>query len=1004
MKQKGNCCTGTALGSPAATGNRPGLNAIRYRVGTYTSFFATMRARLSSNKFPELAALKTRAADDPAIALLDAWAVSADVLSFYQERLANEAYLATATERRSVIELARLIGFQPRPGVSASVFLAYELDASAQELEIPVHLRAQSVPGPGEQMQTFETAEPIKARAEWNTLKLRMTQPPRRDETTILQQRLYFHGTATLLKANDVLLVDFGGKGRVNELRPYRISIVRVDAAVNRTQVKLSPFSSKSGAPEGAAVAQNRSPEFKSLIGKLIAPASIPPRNELRLARNVKTTFAQGGEIFPQLLQASLPRLAGSLYGALANTKITEPVPIKVYAMRVKAPLFANNAPNPFVTDISGQGANTTVATKPLALEFAWRVNENAVKSGLTVLSLDAPYEQIKTDEGSNSAAGEGASYTLVDWPELKFQGERVVGGHNLPGEILTEGRLASIHKVIQVNTMTMSAGMSFTAKVTQLALDKGWLADSGEFGELLKSELLLRGTQIHAQSELLQLADDPIEQDICDHFRERPLSTHEIELDGLYDGLKPGRWLIISGQRTDVPGTTGTQGAERVMLAGVRHGIKQFGGEKGSPLLDGDKTHTFITLAKPLAYCYKRDSVLIYANVVKADHGETRRETLGGGDGRQALQSFSLKQPPLTFVAASSPAGVSSTLEVRVNGVRWREVDALLNLAPGAQGFITRRDDDEKTSVLFGDGKQGARLPTGQENILAIYRNGIGRAGNVRAMQISLVTDKPLGVKAVSNPLRASGGADRDTRDQARRNAPLAVMALDRLVSVPDYADFARTFAGIGKAVATRLTHGRRQFIHVTIAGVDDAPIDLDSDLYQNLIDAYRRNGDPHLPVHVQIRTLRPLVIHAKVGVASEYPWETVAPQIRAVLFDTFGFEYRELGQDVFKSTVIAAIQNVRGVRYSLVEIAVLTEDQIIDSLQPQVESSPEKVGAEAVRPPNIFGLGDKVNSLRADQNIPIALASAVGQIRPAELAYLLPTVPEALLLELQA
>ena len=162
MKQNGNCCTGTALSSPAATGNRPGLNAIRYRVGTYTSFFATMRARLSSNKFPELAALKTRAADDPAIALLDAWAVSADVLSFYQERLANEAYLATATERRSVIELARLIGFQPRPGVSASVFLAYELDASAQELEIPMHLRAQSVPGPGEQMHTFETAEPIK--------------------------------------------------------------------------------------------------------------------------------------------------------------------------------------------------------------------------------------------------------------------------------------------------------------------------------------------------------------------------------------------------------------------------------------------------------------------------------------------------------------------------------------------------------------------------------------------------------------------------------------------------------------------------------------------------------------------------------------------------------------------------------------------------------------------------------------------------------------------------
>ena len=54
-----------------------------------------------------LAALTTRAPDDPAIALLDAWATVADVLTFYQERIANEGFLRTATERRSVLELAR---------------------------------------------------------------------------------------------------------------------------------------------------------------------------------------------------------------------------------------------------------------------------------------------------------------------------------------------------------------------------------------------------------------------------------------------------------------------------------------------------------------------------------------------------------------------------------------------------------------------------------------------------------------------------------------------------------------------------------------------------------------------------------------------------------------------------------------------------------------------------------------------------------------------------------
>ena len=48
-----------------------------------------------------------------------ACACVADVLGFYQERIANEGYLRTATERRSVLELARTIGYELKPGVAA---------------------------------------------------------------------------------------------------------------------------------------------------------------------------------------------------------------------------------------------------------------------------------------------------------------------------------------------------------------------------------------------------------------------------------------------------------------------------------------------------------------------------------------------------------------------------------------------------------------------------------------------------------------------------------------------------------------------------------------------------------------------------------------------------------------------------------------------------------------------------------------------------------------------
>jgi hypothetical protein len=145
------CCEGTQVLTPVSTVNRPGLDALSYRVGTHGTFLETMKARLATMKlqatgadgqtietFQPLAGLTTRDTGDASIALLDSWATVGDVITFYQERNANEGYLRTATERRSVLELARLIGYALRPGVAATVFLAYSLeDKQLTPVEIP---------------------------------------------------------------------------------------------------------------------------------------------------------------------------------------------------------------------------------------------------------------------------------------------------------------------------------------------------------------------------------------------------------------------------------------------------------------------------------------------------------------------------------------------------------------------------------------------------------------------------------------------------------------------------------------------------------------------------------------------------------------------------------------------------------------------------------------------------------------------------------------------------
>jgi predicted phage baseplate assembly protein len=375
---------------------------------------------------------------------------------------------------------------------------------------------------------------------------------------------------------------------------------------------------------------------------------------------------------------------------------------------------------------------------------------------------------------------------------------------------------------------------------------------------------------------------------------------------------------------------------------------------------------------------------VTIYGNVAKATHGETRRETLGSGDGRQPFQSFTLKQPPLTFVSAPTLSGVDSSLTVRVNDIEWHEADSLVDAGQADRVFVTRTDDEEKMTVIFGDGRTGARPPTGMENVRAVYRNGIGKMGNVAANQISLLISRPLGVKEVINPLRATGGADRDSRDQARRNAPLAVLALDRLVSTPDYADFARTFAGIGKAAASRLTDGRRQVVHLTIAGVDDIPIDKYGDLYRNRARSLRRFGDPYQPIQIDLRRRKLLFLSGRVRIEPDYLWEVVAPQIRAALLATFSFDRRELEQDVSLSEVISAIQAVAGVAFVDVDIldAVSEEADLSDmtnlaqslTLRQRVVARPARIDRTATNPDD--------------------------HILPAELVYFSSEVPDTIIL----
>lgn len=885
------CCEGVSVQTPVGITNRCGLSAIAYRVGTHALFKQSMLARLSASDFPAMAELRTRDEDDFSIALLDAWATVGDILTFYQERIANESYLRTAIERRSLVGLARLIGYRLGPGVAAGTFLAFTLDdatGSVEKVTIAAGTKVQSVPGQDQSPQTFETSEEIVARVAGNGLKPTTTEgtatpedlpalpldpDPPDGSITILEP--WFKGANLNVDTGDILLIARPADSGGFEPSLWRIKTVEVDNENDRTKLEIE-------------------------------------------SRSLRADYAT------------------------ASTSFTEP---GVWVMRVKAAPFGHNAP-----------LRSKIPDPDNIVEGCeWPINETVGD----VLTLDAVYNGIETD-----------SFVVIDRP-VTLPDYDFTDSNSCPKPVRpSSDRYRIFAKATAVQSLSR-ADYGITARATELRLDTAWLA-SGELAPVSVPNPLgllplltgLRAVVVYGQPEPLERVAVPVTSPLA--------SNPTLTLDGSIENLAADQKVAIQGKRmrarisdtaTDLEliseddpddKKTLSPGDELIVTAPMEEidepvvqekwYLKEEGGFEGAvtaseglisfvPAAEDDdvvtelatiesvnpedenaaNSKTQITLRDALENVFDPTTVSINANVVAATHGETVEEVLGSGDASQSYQSFTLTQTPLTHVSASTPSGRESTLEVWVNDVQWKEVSTLLGSSPEDHVYVTRTDDDGITTIQFGDGQTGARLPSGQENVRAKYRKGIGLEGLVNAAQLSLLLDRPLGVKEVTNPLASSGAEDRDSLDEARENAPTTVLTLDRAVSLQDYEDFSRTFAGIAKALATFTGRGRARGIFLTVAGVGGAQLSDES--ITTLLDALRSAGDPYVPI--EIKSYRPVLfkIAASIEVAPDHLPESVLDKVKETLERQFSFDVRRLGQHVFSSEVIAVIQSVSGV-----------------------------------------------------------------------------------------
>ena len=349
-------------------------------------------------------------------------------------------------------------------------------------------------------------------------------------------------------------------------------------------------------------------------------------------------------------------------------------------------------------------------------------------------------------------------------------------------------------------------------------------------------------------------------------------------------------------------------------------------------PLLRGVTLDRNVALAD---FPNEKPVITVYGNLIDATEGKTEvQAALGNGDSRLLFQTFKLPKAPLTYhVSESATPPEVPELQIYVNNRLWKRVSSFFGRGPEEEIYLVREDEDDNSWVQFGDGKTGARLPSGIKNVVAKYRTGTGAFGALKAGQKAQAGGKLDGLDKIQLLDVASGGSEPEDGENARQAAPGKIQSLDRLVSLADFESEALGIAGVVKAAAAwALVHNIPQ---VVLNILMDTGRDAELEAVRATLAEYNRGRGPNrFPVSVAQEGRRKyVVINATYGFDPTFLKEEIESAIRIALgvssgkpnahddqSGLFSVQRRGFGQREYASTIAGTIQQVPGVIWAQV------------------------------------------------------------------------------------
>lgn len=858
--------------------NRPGLDHFNYRIGSYADIREFLLRRLDQSE--ALAGWTYRGADDPGIALVEGAAILGDILTFYQELYANEAFLRTARWRESLADLVRLTGYRLAPGVGGRATFAVQVKGDGK-LTVPAGFPLKAPLEGQAKPADFETAESVDA---YPWLSKFALYRPLADNVTITTGTAEFrvaspnpYAQPFPLKAGDRLLagslVADGAGGRLDNPEILIVDRVRSLHGVQHFTIKGRLKTAPGGAQLQAYLLGRSFHHFGHNGPPTLVKTPNPVTSTATQKGDTTTVTSDLREItldFSRKLQGATQRFPQTLGGS-AGTAKREVAVQWVQWMHSGSPIEYSMA------------GETQIEVEEASLQSRVIAEARIVSPSLadTEFPLDAEVRDLPNGaalivQGRFSKSGQSREFAVI----RSLASSRSTA--------VTWGQLTATTSLATLNAALSGSSLGY---------------DSADIRELLLYEVL---------SPLLTLNASFTEAGALTGNVLNFFGTHA-EASTLL-----GRSLLL-----DVPG------AEPV-LAAVSAVAPAPAAAPEVPQLHG------VTLSQEVAYPdfpNEQPTASVYGNLVAATQGKTEsRAVLGSGDERLAFQTFALPKLPLTYLLSTADTPPEAPeLSVYVNGRLWRRVASLFGRKGEEEIYIVREDAEDKSWVQFGDGKTGARLPTGTGNVVAVFRTGNGAYGPLQEgakVQAGARLDR---LDQVALPGLATGGEPRESGDNARRAAPGKLQSLDRLVTLSDFEAEALATSGVASAVAAWRLESGIPTLAVTVlmetgrGGEIQAVADI-------LAKYDRSRGARRFPVKVIAGRRRYATVRALYAHDPAVRAEDVAAAIALALgvnegkpgaeegAGLFSLGRRRFGQPEYASRIEGTIQNVDGVLWAKV------------------------------------------------------------------------------------